>query len=160
MKHLILIGTFFLLSTEPSFAHHHQQVRETCNAYRYTETYKPGHYLPNGTWVSGRVVQGQVEIPCSSYGTPTPVVAHHHSGHHHHPTQQQAPPQSSQHVQNVVQASAGTQRCDGLSRVLVGGLGGGIAGRYIGGGSKSKHTIRNTTIGAVAGGLLGRVLPC
>lgn len=42
----------------------------------------------------------------------------------------------------------------------LGALGGGLAGRYLVGGRKSSKTVLGTTVGAVGGLLVGRVLPC
>ena len=152
MKSSLLLASLVAIAPTAAFAHHQPLVRETCKAYRHTETYKPGHYLPNGIWVSGRVVRGQVEIPCSSYGTPAPVVAHH--PHYHHdpaPVVSSAPTVVQQPV-----AQAPVARCEGkLARMGVGGVLGGIAGRYAVGGKKSDKTILGTTIGAVAGSLVG-----
>ena len=155
-KPLVTSGlTAVLLSTTTLHvhAHHHQVVRETCTAYRRTETYKPGHYNEYGTWVTGRVVRGQVEIPCSTYETPAPVVAHHP---HYNP----APaPQGQQVLVNAptTAASAPHQLCGGkVVRMGLGGILGGLAGRYAVGGSKSNKTILGTTIGAATGALLGR----
>ena len=143
MRHLFLMGTILfptsvLVSPTGALAHHHQVVRETCNAYRYTETYKPGHYLPSGTWVSGRVVQGQVEIPCPSSGTPAPVVAHHpHYTHSPVPVgQHQAQPL----VVNNQSSAPQQQRCGGvIARMGLGGILGGVAGRYAVGGKNQAH---------------------
>ena len=147
--------TSVLVSPTGALAHHHQVVRETCNAYRYTETYKPGHYLPSGTWVSGRIVQGQVEIPCSSYGTPARVVAHHpHYSHAPVPMPQQ---QAQPLVVNNQATAPQQQGCAGtLARMGLGGILGGVAGRYAVGGRNSNKTILGTSIGAAAGAFIER----
>ena len=154
MKSLLLLASLMSMAPTAAFAHHHQVVRETCNAYRYTETYKPGHYLPNGIWVSGRIVQGQVEIPCHSYGGGVPVA--HHPQYVNSPVplpQQQAQPL----VVNNQSSAPQQQRCGGvIARMGLGGILGGVAGRYAVGGKKSRFTVLGTTIGAAAGSLIGR----
>ena len=53
-------------------------------------------------------------------------------------------------------ASAPVKRCeDKLARMGVGGVLGGVVGRYAVGGSKSSNTVLGTTVGAVAGSLVG-----
>ena len=155
MKSPLLLASLVAIAPTAAFAHHQPLVRETCKAYRHTETYKPGHYLPNGIWVSGRVVRGQVEIPCSSYGTPAPVVAHHpHYTHTPVPLPQQ---QAQPLVVNNQSSAPQQQRCGGvLARMGLGGILGGVAGRYAVGGRKSNKTILGTSIGAAAGALIGR----
>ncbi|RNC88849.1 MAG: glycine zipper 2TM domain-containing protein [Synechococcus sp. YX04-3] len=154
MKSLLLLASLVSMAPTAAFAHHHQQVRETCTAYRRTETYKPGHYLPNGIWVSGRVVEGQVEIPCSPYGGGVPVAHHPHYTHSPVPLPQQ---QAQPLVVNNQSSTPQQQRCGGvIARMGLGGILGGVAGRYAVGGKKSRHTVLGTTIGAAAGSLIGR----
>ena len=80
----------------------------------------------------------------------------------HHPHYSQSPvPLPQQQAQPLVvnnQSSAPQQqRCGGvIARMGLGGVLGGLAGRYAVGGKKSKHTILGTTIGATAGSLIGR----
>ena len=134
---------------------HHRVVRQSCSAYQYTETYKPGYYLPNGIWVSGRVAESQIEIPCNTQGHQT---AHYQTPpQHHHSSQYPVQYQSPTNTNNSIPAS---NQCDQLARMGLTAGGGAILGRYLGGGVKSKHTIRNTTIGAIAGGIVGRIIPC
>lgn len=148
MNHVLLIGTLLLITAQPSFAHHHVSFFQECEAYEIEEKYLKGRYDAHGNYIRGKVTSHRTRVPC-----PTTLISHHP-----YPPQQHQYP--AQPPQNYIQTSREPSRCDGLSRVLIGGLGGGIAGRYIGGGTKSRHTIRNTTIGAVTGGLLGRLLPC
>ena len=152
MKQLPLIASLVLITPTASFAHHYQQVRETCRATRYTETYKPGHYLHDGTWVSGRVVQDQVEIPCSPS-----VVSGQMSPQIENPLRPVLTYQSQPVIVNNETPAPHRQSCRGvIARMGLGGILGGVAGRYAVGGKKSKHTVLGTTIGAAAGSLIGR----
>lgn len=72
----------------------------------------------------------------------------------------QAPAAAAAQAVQVNSAPAPTRRCDQLSRMGLGALGGGLAGRYLVGGRKSSKTVLGTTVGAVGGLLVGRVLPC
>ena len=135
MNHLLLAGTLLLITAQPSFAHHHQQVRETCTAYRHTETYKPGHYDQQGNWVGGGVVQGQVAIPCLSYGNAVPVA------HYAHSTVPMPQQQAQPLVVNNQSSAPQQQRCGGvIARMGLGGILGGVAGRYAVGGRNSRAT--------------------
>lgn len=152
MKRLPLIASLVLVTPTASFAHHYQQVRETCRATRYTETYKPGHYLHDGTWISGRVVQDQVAIPCSpsrGSGQMSPQIAN--------PVRPVPTYHSQPVIVNNETPAPHRQSCRGvIARMGLGGILGGVAGRYSVGGRKSKHTVLGTTIGAAAGSLIGR----
>ena len=152
MKSLLLLASLMSMAPTVAFAHHHHQVvRETCTAYRHTETYKPGHYDQQGNWVGGRVVQGQVAIPCLSYGDAVPVA---HFAHTPVPMPQQ---QAQPLVVNNQSSAPQQQSCGGvIARMGLGGILGGVAGRYAVGGKKSSHTVLGTTIGAAAGSLIGR----
>ena len=154
MKSLLLLASLVSLAPTAVFAHHQPMVRETCDAYRYTEKYKPGHFNPYGNWIPGQVVSNRVEIPCSSYGGGVAVDHHPHYTHSPVPMPQQ---QSQPLVVNNQSSSSQQQRCGGvLARMGLGGIIGGVADRYAVGGKKSKHTILGTTIGAAAGSLIGR----
>ena len=68
--------------------------------------------------------------------------------------QQQAQPL----VINNQSSAPQQQRCGGvIARMGLGGILGGVAGRYAVGGKKSNHTVLGTTIAAAAGSLIGRV---
>ena len=86
----------------------------------------------------------------------TPHHQHIHSAYIHYHL---APVPVARTAPTVVQqpvAQAPVARCeDKLARMGVGGVLGGIAGRYAVGGKKSDKTILGTTIGAVAGSLVG-----
>ena len=161
-KHPLQVLVAVLMAFPLPAIAHHQQVRDTCNAYRHTETYRPGRYDHNGRWIGGRVVEGQVEIPCSSYGGEVAHAVHHHSHAPHaypaavHYPQQQQPQQANPVLINNQAGGAVQQRCSGkLARMGLGGILGGVVGRYAVGGRKSNKTVLGTTIGAVAGSLVG-----
>jgi len=154
MKSLLLLASLFYLAPTAVFAHHQPLVRETCDAYRHTEQYKPGHFNPYGNWIPGQVVSNRVEIPCSPYGGGVPVAHHPHYTHATVPMPQQ---QAQPLVVNNQSSAPQQQRCGGvIARMGLSGILGGVAGRYAVGGKKSRHTILGTTIGAAAGALLGR----
>ena len=152
MKSLLLLASLMSMAPTAAFAHrHHQVVRETCTAYRRTETYNPGHYDQQGNWVGGGVVQGQVAIPCLSYGNAVPVA------HYAHSTVPMPQQQAQPLVVNNQSSAPQQQSCGGvIARMGLGGILGGVAGRYAVGGKKSNHTVLGTTIGAAAGSLIGR----
>ncbi len=153
MKSLLLLTSLVFLAPPAAFAHH-QQVRETCTIYKYTETYKPGHYLPNGIWVAGRVVRGKDAIPCSPYGGGVPVALHPNYAHIPVPMPQQ---HATPLMVNNQSSAQQHQRCGGvIARMGLGGILGGVAGRYAVGGRSSSKTILGTSIGAATGALLGR----
>ena len=155
MKSLLLLASLVSLAPTAAFAHHQPLVRETCDAYRHTEKYKPGHFNPYGNWIPGQVVSNRVEIPCSPYGGGVPVAHHPHYTYAPVPMpQQQAQPLVGN---NQAPARRRKRRCrEKVARMGFGGILGGLAGRYAVGGKKSKHTILGTTIGAAAGSLIGR----
>ena len=159
MKFIIALAIAVPFLT-PSAAHAYATQTETytCKTYRRTERVIPGHYNRAGIWVSARIVQGNYEIPCDMPHA-THVSHGYHQQNNYYP--QQYPQQQQQPViinnQPPVQRGG---RCDQLARMGLGAGGGSLAGYYIGGGKKSSNTIRNTTIGAVAGGIIGRILPC
>ena len=67
------------------------------------------------------------------------------------------PQQQQQAGQPIVVNGPAPQRCGGtLARMGLGGILGGVAGRYAVGGRKSNKTILGTSIGAAAGALIGR----
>ena len=79
----------------------------------------------------------------------------------HHPHYSQSPVPVGQHqAQPLVvkkQSSAPQQqRCGGvIARMGLGGILGGVAGRYAVRGKKSRHTVLGTTIGVATGSLIG-----
>ena len=172
----LLIAVPFLT---PSTANAYEQTHYKCSAYRTTEYLEPGHSDHNGNWVSGRVREVKTKVPCRSGGAMR--VSHGYSQQpryqqhvinnypQQYPQQQYQPryqqqqyPQQQQQpvIINNQQPARSSRNCDQLARMGLGAGGGGAAGYFIGGGKKSKNTIRNTTIGAVAGGIIGRIMPC
>lgn len=154
----LLVAVPFLT---PSTANAYEQTHYKCNAYKTTEYLEPGHRDHNGNWVSGRIREVKHKIPCQSGGA---VHVSHGYGHYQQHVINNYPQQQYQQQQPVIinnqQPSQSGRNCDQLARMGLGAGGGGAAGYFIGGGKKSKHTIRNTTIGAVAGGIIGRIMPC
>ena len=144
---LVVISSLTLIS-QPAFAHH-QSVHETCHRYRYSEEYIPGYTTPEGIYVQGRIKQSNIQLPCNSYQVHNP-----HYTTPHYPQQQQ-----SQAVA-ITPPTSQAKSCDGIARMGISTLAGGLAGRYLGGGVKSPNTVRNTTIGAVGGFVVGSLLPC
>ena len=148
----IVAATFF---SEPSKAHHRVDIIE-CNSYHITESYEPGGLNSSGFYERGSITTNRNRIPCNPSGWESA----HYSPHHHAPTaypypvqQQQQPIQSNRPtVVNVQQ-----NQCEGkLLRMGLGAIGGGFAGRYAVGGKKSNKTLLGTTLGAMAGSLIGR----
>lgn len=137
-----------LLLFSPGALAQTRTVEETCNAYRYEETYIPGHADTNGRWIKGRTQVQRQRIACAPRGS---QIAHHQPAY--------APPPAYQHhrSQQPIQVNVRRDECEGkLMRMGLGAIGGGFAGRYAVGGKKSKYTILGTTIGAAAGSLIGR----
>ena len=163
MKSLIALAIAVPFLT-PTAAHAYGLETTTyeCKNYRRTERVIPGHYNQSGNWVSARIVQTNHQVPCDMPHA-THVSHGYHQQNNYYPQQyQQQYPQQQQPpviINNQPPAQRGG-RCDQLARMGLGAGGGSVAGYFIGGGKKSKHTIRNTTIGAVTGGILGRILPC
>jgi hypothetical protein len=177
----LLIAVPFLT---PSTANAYEQTHYKCSAYRTTEYLEPGHRDHNGNWVGGKIREVRSKVPCQPGGAIR--VSHGYSQQPYHqqhvinnypqqyPQQQYQPryqqqqypqqqyPQQQQQpvIINNQQPARSGGNCDQLARVGLGAGGGGAAGYFIGGGKKSKNTIRNTTIGAVAGGIIGRIMPC
>ena len=144
-----------LMMPNPVIAHHKITMLETCKATRISERYQQGYTDGKGNYVKGKVITYRERIPCNAGEQQT---AHY-----------QAPPQYQQTTPYPYQYQPPTQtsapsppihRCDQLARMGLTAGGGALLGRYVGGGVKSRHTIRNTTIGAVAGGIIGRIIPC
>ena len=151
---IFVTGSLFF--SEPADAHNQTEIIE-CNSYHITENYEPGGLNSRGVYERGSVSTTRRRIPCTNAGWGSA----HHSPHHHapvpyeygHPQQQQQYQQQQPVVVNVPQ-----NQCQGkLLRMGLGAVGGGFAGRYAVGGKKSNKTVLGTTLGAVAGSLLGRI---
>ncbi len=160
MKSSLLLASLVAIAPTAAFAHHQPTTGETCRAFRYEETYVPGYTNGNGRWIKGGIQLRKERIACApgGYGVgnaPAPVVAHHpHYTHTPVPMPQQ---QDQPLVVNNQSSAPQQQRCGGvLARMGLGGILGGVAGRYAVGGRKSNKTILGTSIGAAAGALLGR----
>ena len=160
MKEVVVALTpLFLVAGMPVNAHHHYQSRESCTAYRHHETYKPGYYDHNGTWIRGRVQRGSTSIPCSTDTASRPPTTH---SQHHHPYQHQyeppRPPQNTSQPILINNTTTPTTGCTNkVGRMVIGAAGGAVAGNYMWGGRKSKNSVRNIGLSALAGSLLGRI---
>ena len=153
---LLLTGLAFGPAA-PALAHHNHHLVTSCDSYRVVKRYVPARFnrhgaLVGGYWKSKR----KCAHPTRTLLVSTPHNQHIHSAyiHYHH-----APAPVVRSAPKVVQqpvAQAPVAQCEGkLARMGVGGVVGGIAGRYAVGGKKSDKTILGTTIGAVAGALVG-----
>ena len=144
---LIALGT---LCVPASVEAQSRTFLEECEQYEVTETYTPGT-LSNGSYSRGSVNYVRNRVPCQ--GSYQPV--HHYSQpYNHYPQQYQQPSGYHQAQQPIVIQQA---QCEGkILRMGLGALGGGFAGRTVVGGRKSNKTVLGTTLGAVAGSLIGR----
>ena len=154
----ILLSGLFL--SAPVFAQQGQSnTYSTQNCYMHYEHYTAGSYNSDGSYRKGNLKTKRKRVPCNQV-----EVAHgaYHGGYHQPYPQTYAQPYPQPYPQQqspivIQQGSSQSSGCDRIARMGLGAGGGALAGRYIGGGSKSKHTIRNTTIGAIAGGVIGRM---
>ena len=160
-KHSLPVLVAVLMAFPLPAGAQHQRTFETCRSYRHTETYVPGRINANGRYEQGEVRTKRRRIDCAPDGYTTA-----HGGHHYgHPPAgypYPVPVPYPQHQgggggQPVVVNNSSAPECGGkLVRMGLGGILGGVAGRYAVGGRKSNKTILGTTIGAVAGSLVGR----
>jgi hypothetical protein len=128
-----------------------------CNQFHITEQYIAGGIGENGYYRRGRIESNKHRIPChNSIVPPSYQTSHYYP--HHYPTY--GTPRQSQPMIVNQQAPSNSRGCDQLVRMGFGSAIGGAGGWYLGGGKKSRHSIRNTTIGALAGGIIGRIVPC
>ena len=153
---LLLIGLGFAPAA-PALAHHNHHLVTSCDSYWVVKRYVPARFnrhgaLVGGYWKSKR----KCAHPTRTLLVSTPHHQHIHSAYIHYHL---APVPVARTAPTVVQqpvAQAPVARCAGkLARMGVGGVLGGIAGRYAVGGRKSDKTILGSTIGAVAGSLVG-----
>ena len=155
MKMKVLLSLLIAIPAIPVSA---QQVStfEECRRYIITERYTPGYTDHNGYYQRGDIHTNRNRTDCYY-----PTHYQQQINHTYVPRPHIVPSQNQQSIVNQPIVNQTPQRnCDSLSRLGLGIFGGGTAGRYIGGGKKSRHTIRNTTIGAIAGGILAGVIPC
>ena len=123
---------------------------EECEQYEVTETYTPGT-LSNGSYSRGSVNYVRNRVPCQGNYQP---IHHYSQPYNHYPQQYHQPSGYHQAQQPIVIQQA---QCEGkILRMGLGALGGGFAGRTVVGGRKSNKTVLGTTLGAVAGSLIGR----
>ena len=158
-KHSLPVLVAVLMALPLPAVAQHQKTFETCRAYRHTEIYEPGRINANGSYVRGRVNSNRDRIDCTPDGYTTAHMGHHYG---HLPAGYPYPvpmpyPQQQAGGQPIVVNTPSPPECGGkLVRMGLGGILGGVAGRYVVGGRKSNKTILGTTIGAVAGSLVGR----
>ena len=158
MKSIIALAIAMPFLTPSAHAYALETQTYTCKNYLRTERVVPGHYDKGGNWVSARIIQSNRAVPCDMPHA-THVSHGYHQQNNYYPQQYPQHQQQPLIINNQPPAQRGG-RCDQLARMGLGAGGGSLAGYYIGGGKQSSNTIRNTTIGAVAGGIIGRILPC
>ena len=154
---LLLTGLAFGPAA-PALAHHNHHLVTSCDSYRVVKRYVPARFNRHGVLVGGFYkTKRKCAHPARTLLVSAPHHGHIHSAyiHYHH-----APAPVVRSAPTVVQqpvAQAPVAQCEGkLARMVVGGVLGGIAGRYAVGGRKSNKTILGTSIGAAAGALIGR----
>ena len=167
-KTALLLATGLVLGPAPAFAHHkhhlvsvahHPHHRVTsCNSYKVVKRYMPARYNSYGQLVGGRwKTKRKCAHPTRTLLVSSPYHRHIHSPHIHPHASMPVVVQEQMVVYQPV-ATAPLKRCeDKLARIGVGGVLGGVVGRYAVGGSKSSKTVLRTTLGAVAGSLVGAV---
>ena len=155
---LVLASGLAFAPAAPALAHHNHHLVTSCDPYRVVKRYVPARFNRHGALVVGYwKAKRKCAHPTRTLLVITPYHHHIHSAyiHHHH-----APAPVVRSAPTVVQqpvAQAPVAECEGkLARMGLGGILGGVAGRYAVGGRKSNKTILGTSIGAAAGALLGR----
>ena len=167
MKLTITTGlTALFLTTTTVHAHHQRQVLEECKRYRVTETYQPGEVDSYGNYKRGRLMTERQRLHCPPNHYETAHYGGHHPTPYNHPQMSHYPPyyphtqptrpQGQPIIVNSPAAPPQNQCGGKLVRMGLGGVLGGLAGRYAVGGRSSNKTILGTTIGAVTGSLVGR----
>lgn len=151
MSRWILLLLIPVLVPQAAVAHHHSRTFERCSTTRTTETYIPGYQDEYGYYRKGSIQVDQQELACA----PAAPVGYY--SHQYQQPQYQYAPQQQQQASQPTVVAVQEQRCEGqLMRMGLGAIGGGFAGRYAVGGKKSNKTVLGTTLGAVAGSLIGR----
>ena len=155
---LVLATGLAFAPAAPALAHHNHYLVTSCDSYQVVKRYVPARFNRHGALVGGYwKTKRKCAHPKRTLLVSTPHNQHIHSAyiHYHH-----APAPVVRSAPTVVQqpvAQAPVAQCEGkLARMGVGGVLGGIAGRYDVGGRKSNKTILGTSIGAAAGALIGR----
>ena len=159
-----ILVTSSLIFSEPAKAQQQSDFVQ-CKSFHITENYEPGGLNSKGIYERGSVRTTRRRIPCTNAGWESAHYSHHHHapvpyGYGYPQQQYQQQYQQQQPVQNrpPVVVNVPQNQCQGkLLRMGLGAVGGGFAGRYAVGGKKSNKTVLGTTLGAVAGSLLGRV---
>ena len=155
---LLLAAGLAFAPAAPALAHHNHHLVTSCDSYRVVKRYVPARFNRHGALVGGYwKTKRKCAHPTRTLLVSTPNHHHIHSAyiHYHH-----APAPVVRSAPTVVQqpvAQAPIAQCEGkLTRMGLGGILGGVAGRYAVGGRKSNKTILGTSIGAAAGALIGR----
>ena len=151
---LVLATGLAFAPAAPALAHHNHHLVTSCDSFRVVKRYVPARFNRHGALVGGYwKTKRKCAHPTRTILVRTSHHQHIHSAyiHYHH-----APAPVVRSAPTVVQQPLVAQ-CEGkLARMGVGGVLGGIAGRYAVGGRKSNKTILGTSIGAAAGALIGR----
>ena len=165
-KTALLLATALVLGPAPAFAHHKHHLVSvahhphhlvtSCNSYKVVKKFVPARFNRYGQLVGGHwKTKRKCAHPTRTLLVSSPYHRHVHSTHIHHHTSVPVVTKEPRVVHQQV-ATAPANRCeDKLARMGVGGLLGGVVGRYAVGGSKSSNTVLGTTVGAVAGSLVG-----
>ncbi len=154
---LLLTGLAFAPAA-PALAHHNHHLVTSCDSYRVVKRYVPARFNRHGALIGGYwKTKRKCAYPTQTLLVSTPHYGHIHSAyiHYHH-----APASVVRTAPTVVQqpvALAPVAQCKNkFARMGVGGVLGGLVGRYAVGGRKSNKTILGTSIGTAAGALIGR----
>lgn len=155
---LLLVAGLAFAPAAPALAHHNHHLVTSCDSYRVVKRYVPARFNRHGALIGG---YWKTKRKCA-YPTQKQLVSTLHHGHihsayiHYH----HSPASVIRTAPTVVQqpfAQAPAAQCENkLARMGVGGVLGGLVGRYAVGGRKSNKTILGTSIGAAAGALIGR----
>ena len=165
-KTALLLATGLVLGPAPAFAHHKHHLVSvahhphhlvtSCNSYKVVKKFVPARFNRYGQLVGGHwKTKRKCAHPTRTLLVSSPYHRHIHSTHIHHHTSVPVVAKEPKVVHQQV-ATAPVNRCeDKLARMGVGGVLGGVVGRFAVGGSKSSNTVLGTTVGAVAGSLVG-----
>ena len=140
----------------PQYTHHPHHLVTSCNSYKVVKKFVPARFNRYGQLVGGHwKTKRKCAHPTRTLLVSSPYHRHIHSTHIHHHTSVPVVAKEPKVVHQQV-ATAPVNRCeDKLARMGVGGVLGGLVGRFAVGGSKSSNTVLGTTVGAVAGSLVG-----
>ena len=131
MKSLIALAIAVPFLT-PTVAHAYglETTRYRCTNYRETERFVPGYYNESGSWVAGRIVQTNHQVPCDMPHS-THVSHGYHQQNNYYPQQYPQQQQQPLIINNQPPAHRGG-RCDQLARMGLGAGGGSLLGARAG----------------------------